>query len=229
MATQDNLGDRCKKYESTFENYFLRKTPIIVRVDGKGFSKWTKGCARPYDQSLIDTMFKSAKEVASSMQGCKALYAQSDEVTFLLLDDGDDNTQQWFGGRQNKIESITSAMMTAFFNKNWFGENPTSTKNPAIFDARAFQCPREDVSNVFLWRAKDWQRNSLNMYCMQHFSHKELQGKNKDDRHNMLAAIDKRWSDDVTPQQKFGSFWTLAGDHLNVEPTYDSINSIIFP
>jgi hypothetical protein len=24
--------------------------------------------------------------------------------------------------------------------------------NPAIFDARAFQCPKEDVANVFLWR-----------------------------------------------------------------------------
>lgn len=207
---KDNLGDRCKNYEAIFERYFIPKIPIIIRIDGKCFSQFTKGCQRPFDQNLITCMFESAKEVAKQMQGCKALYAQSDEVTFVLTDDSTIEAQQWFGGRQNKIESITAAMMTAYFNKNWNEDTLRPYQlndNPAIFDARAFQCPKDDVANVFLWRVKDWERNSLNMYCEQFFSHKELHGQGRADRHEMLHKIGKNWSTDCTDQEKNGSWW----------------------
>lgn len=227
----DSLGDRIKRYESISENYFLPKIPIIIRIDGKCFSQWTKGCKKPFDQDLITCMFESAKEVAKEMQGCRALYAQSDEVTFVLTDDTTLESQQWFGGRQNKIESVTAAMMTAYFNKNW---NAVSLQpyqinnNPAIFDARAFQCPKDDVANVFLWRVKDWERNSLNMYCEQFFSHKELQGQGRADRHEMLHKIGKNWTTDCTDQQKNGSWWSCdKPDNFNL-CNYDDINEYIF-
>jgi tRNA(His) 5'-end guanylyltransferase len=189
-------------------------------------------------------MFEAAKEVAKQMQGCKALYAQSDEVTFVLTDDTNIESQQWFGGRQNKIESVTAAMMTSYFNQQYF----TSYKNkfmkdhigwdyvvceysdytPAIFDARAFQCPKEDVANVFLWRVKDWERNSLNMFCEQHFSHKELQGKNRADRHEMLHNIGHNWATECTEQQKNGSWWSPTGGDRFDLLNYNDIDEFIF-
>jgi len=230
---KNTLGDRCKGYESIYEHYFLPKTPIIVRCDGKAFHTWTRGCDRPFDQKLITCMFDSAKEVAKNMQGCKGLYAQSDEVTFVLTDDATLETQQWFGGRQNKIESVTAAMMTAYFNKSWIGWNWNNGKfdirnyTPAIFDARAFQCPKEDVANVFLWRVKDWERNSLNMFCEQFFSHKELQGQGRADRHEMLHKIGHNWATECTDQQKNGSWWSPNGEHFNLI-NYQEINEYIF-
>jgi tRNA(His) 5'-end guanylyltransferase len=242
----DSLGDRIKRYESISENYFLPKIPIVIRVDGKCFSQFTKGCQRPFDQTLITCMFESAKEVAKQMQGCKALYAQSDEVTFVLTDDATIDTQQWFGGRQNKIESVTAAMMTAYFNKNWYSNslkqldplNSVSTvnnvinnigkSNPAIFDARAFQCPKEDVANVFLWRVKDWERNSLSMFCNQFFSPKELHGQGRADQHEMLHKIGHNWATECTDQQKNGSWWSCDKvDNFGLT-NYNDINDYIF-
>jgi len=236
MNNKDGLGDRIKNYESISEHYFLPKTPIIIRVDGKSFHTWTKGCQRPFDQTLITCMFESAKEVAKQMQGCKALYAQSDEVTFVLTDDTTLDSQQWFGGRQNKIESVTAAMMTAYFNKNWLHSVPRHMVDydfhvdytPAIFDARAFQCPKDDVANVFLWRVKDWERNSLNMYCEQFFSHKELQGQGRADRHEMLHKIGHNWATECTDQQKNGSWYSPGKpDKFNLTNYYD-IDDYIF-
>lgn len=233
---KDTLGDRIKGYESIYEHYFLPKTPIIVRVDGKAFHTWTKGCKRPFDQNLISCMFGSAKEVAKQMQGCLALYAQSDEVTFVLCDDQSLETQQWFGGRQNKIESVTAAMMTAYFNRNWeVGQNLRSDKcfnildyTPAIFDARAFQVPKEDVANVFLWRVKDWERNSLSMFCNQFFSPKELHGQGRSDQHEMLHKIGHNWATECTDQQKNGSWWSCNKvDNFNLT-NYNDINDYIF-
>lgn len=233
MNNKDGLGDRIKNYESISEHYFLPKTPIIVRCDGRAFHTWTKGCKRPFDQTLITCMFESAKEVAKQIQGCKALYAQSDEVTFVLTDYSTLEAQQWFGGRQNKIESVTAAMMTAYFNRNWEQENykftrSTSQKDPAIFDARAFQCPKDDVANVFVWRVKDWERNSLSMFCNQFFSPKELHGQGRADQHEMLHNIGHNWATECTDQQKNGSWWSADKvDKFDLTNYYD-VNEYIF-
>jgi tRNA(His) 5'-end guanylyltransferase len=228
MNSKDTLGDRIKHYESISEHYFIPKTPIIIRIDGKSFHTWTKGCQRPFDQTLITCMFESAKEVAKQMQGCKAIYAQSDEVTFVLTDDATLESQQWFGGRQNKIESVTAAMMTAYFNKWWYANTGNYAKDPAIFDARAFQCPKDDVANVFLWRVKDWERNSLSMFCNQYFSPKELHGKCRVEQHEMLHNIGHNWATECTDQQKNGSWWSCDKvDNFNLT-NYQDIDDYIF-
>lgn len=231
----DSLGDRIKRYESISENYFLPKIPIIIRIDGKCFSQWTKGCKRPFDQYLINCMFESAKQVANEMQNCLALYAQSDEVTFVMFNDSIES-QMWFGGRQNKIESVTAAMMTAYFNRNWLIIKDLDVKfdkdftnyTPAVFDARAFQCPKDDVANVFLWRTKDWERNSLSMYCEQFFSPKELHGKGRADRHEMLHKIGRNWATECSPQEKNGSWWFKNHGDKFEEMDYEQIHNNIF-
>jgi tRNA(His) 5'-end guanylyltransferase len=228
MNNKDSLGDRCKHYESISEHYFTPKIPIIIRVDQKAGHTWTKGLQKPFDPTYVSCMFESAKEVAKQMQGCKALYTQSDEVTFVLTDDATIETQQWFGGRQNKIESVTAAMMTAYFNMNWQWRKNTPNYISAVFDARAFQCPKEDVANVFLWRVKDWERNSLNMYCEQFFSHKELDGKCGVERHEMLYNIGHNWATECTDQQKNGSWYSPGKpDKFNLT-NYCDINEYIF-
>ena len=51
-------------------------------------------------------------------------------------------------------------------------------KKGAIFDARCFNVPKEEVTNCIYWRQKDAQRNSINSLAQSMYSHKELQGIN---------------------------------------------------
>lgn len=236
---KDTLGDRIKHYESISEHYFTPKVPIIVRVDGRAFHTWVKkvGCKKPFDNVLIRSMFEAAKVVANEMQNCHGFYAQSDEVTFVMDDSGAVETQQWFGGRQNKIESITASIMTRSFQERFvLNSILDSTTNrtedqilePAYFDARAFQCPKGDVANVFLWRVRDWERNSLTMFCGQFFSHKELHGKSASDRHEMLHQIGHNWATECTDQQKNGSWWSPKNGERFDLTSYKDINEYLF-
>ena len=56
----------------------------------------------------------------------------------------------------------------------------------AMFDARCFNIPINDVCNCVLWRQKDATRNSINSLGQAWFKHKELEGKNTNQVQDML-------------------------------------------
>jgi len=50
------LGNRMKEYEGVSSFKLIRKTPVIIRVDGKAFHTWTKGMDKPFEESLTLSM-----------------------------------------------------------------------------------------------------------------------------------------------------------------------------
>lgn len=232
MSKKDSLGDRMKGYEQIFFNKAVRRMPLIVRVDGKAFHTFTKKvkCKKPFDKKLIEAMVGSACFVASNMQGFKVAYIQSDEATFCLTDYDTIDTDGWFGYEIPKITTIAASMMSVAFNRYFEKEDP---RPPPVFDARAFSIPDDEVSNNFLWRAKDWNRNSLQMYCRAFFTHKQLHGKKRDDMHEMLHSIGKNWTKDLTPQERNGTFLVQKEDGIealtDVLPTFDSVSRVVDP
>lgn len=56
----------------------------------------------------------------------------------------------------------------------------------AMFDARCFNIPKEEVTNLIYWRQLDATRNSIQMVGQANFSHKELQGKSCNEIQDML-------------------------------------------
>lgn len=198
--SNDSIGDRMKTYEEVSRPFLTRRIPVIVRIDGKAFHTYTKGMNRPFDQPLIDAMVNSAIEVAKQMQGFKFGYVQSDEASFLLLDTDSLTTEAWFANNLSKIISVSASLMTGHFNTHKLKDVP------AFFDARAFNIPLDDVANYFLWRAKDWERNSIQMYCRSFFSQKQLNGKNREAMHEMLHQIGKNWATDLSDQIKNGTW-----------------------
>jgi tRNA(His) guanylyltransferase len=223
--SNDTLGDRIKAYEQASRPYLTKRTPVICRVDGRAFHTFTRGLEKPYDQTLIQAMVNAATAVAMDMQGFKIGYIQSDEASFLITDYDDINTQGWFNYNLSKMISVSASVMTANFNAD------ISWNNIATFDSRAFNISPMDMSNYFLWRAKDWSRNSLQMFCRSIFSHKQLEGKKREDMHEMLYSVGKNWTTDTTPQQRNGTFIIKSDIGMtmlyDVMPNYQSINKII--
>jgi tRNA(His) 5'-end guanylyltransferase len=228
-----SLGDRIKRYEGVNRNFATPRMPLVVRVDGKAFHTFTRGLGKPFDKDLMDCMDDAAIAVAGEMQGFKAAYVQSDEVTFLLTDYDDINTQGWFNYNISKIISISAAKMSVEFSCRMMPSMNEDVVRPPVFDSRAFNVPVDDVTNMFLWRAQDWERNSLQMYARSFFSHKELHKKNRSDIHEMLHGIGKNWATDLSCREKNGVFFINYDDGIESfydrEPKYDSINEIIEP
>jgi len=223
MQQKQSLGDRIKKYEGVSRQYLTPRMPAIVRVDGRAFHTLTKNADKPFDKNIMESMVQAAVSVAQDMQGFKAAYIQSDEATFLLTDYDELETEGWFNYNLSKIVSISAAVMSVNFKRYYqCDEFP-------VFDSRAFNVPKEDVVNTFLWRAQDWERNSLQMYSRSFFSHKELHKKNREDMHNMLHDIDKNWTTDLTDMEKNGTFIINTKDGLvlkkNILPLWYAIDN----
>lgn len=215
----DSLGDRIKRnYENRHRHYLTRRTPVIVRLDGKAFHSFTSSMERPFSKILMSSMVSAALEVFRKTQGAQLAYIQSDEVSILITDYDTLETQAYFDYCQNKIESVSASLMTAHFNyifKHLSDPSMNVYLNLAAFDARAFNIPEHEVPNYFIWRQNDWERNSLGMYCSSFFSHAELDGKSTPERHEMLHSIGKNWAKDLTDQQKNGTWWFKGAQKLN--------------
>ena len=211
-------------YESRFRRELMRRTPLIVRVDGRAFHTYTRGMERPFSERLINAMVEAAQAVGAEMQGFKAGYVQSDEASFFATDYDTVQTGAWFGYVQSKVETIASSVMTAAFNR------AMGNGRDAHFDARAFNVPREEVANYFLWRAMDWERNSVGMYCRAFFSHKQMSGQGKADQHEMLYGIGKNWATDLDARLRNGT-WIFADGRVrtDVMPKYGEIAEILDP
>jgi tRNA(His) 5'-end guanylyltransferase len=96
-----------------------------------------------------------------------------------------------------KIVSVSASLASVKFTE-LFGKQ-------VIFDSRCFNLPKEEVCNYFVWRQKDWIRNSVEMLTRAHYSHKQLYHKSQSDMHEMLhekginwADLEPRWKNGVT-------------------------------
>jgi tRNA(His) guanylyltransferase len=180
----DSIGDRMKGYEAVWDQALIRRTPAIIRVDGKAFHSFTRHMDRPFDAGLRGCMEAVALALCEGAQGAKMAYLQSDEVSVLLTDFDTLQTEPWFGNRVQKMASIASATATVAFAQAYrslFGED-----GMPLFDARVFAMPREEVANYFVWRQQDATRNSIQMAARAVFSHKQCHGKNQNDLQEML-------------------------------------------
>ena len=167
---KDSLGDRMKEYESVCRDYLMRRTPVIVRIDGKAFHTFTRGMDRPFDIRLADCMAETTQNLVKNISGCYFGYTQSDEISLLLVDYMNIGTEAWFDNQIQKIVSVAASMATVYFNKAF-----ADCDKFAMFDARAFSLPKEEVVNYFIWRQQDCTRNSVQMVGRANFSHKQLQ------------------------------------------------------
>lgn len=196
--TKDSLGDRMKEYyENRAKTYLTRRTPVIIRLDGKAFHSFTKGFKRPYDEVFHEAMNNTMKYLCANIQGCKLGYTQSDEITLLLTDYTTLTTDAWFGYGVQKMCSVAASMATLMFNRyfrdainkkftgtiedfDYFKTLSIARDKGAMFDARCFNIPKEEVVNCFLWRFLDCYRNSVQMLGQTYFNSKQLYGLSSD-------------------------------------------------
>ena len=218
----DRIGDRMKTYEATAQHYLVRRTPVIIRVDGKAFHSFTKHLQKPFDTIFQQAMQNTMKRMCENIQNCVIGYQQSDEITFCLVDYETLETDAWFSYRTDKLCSIAASMATMYFNQEFrrlaereiwdykTGMVPQSMEiqqrvheyhevlrnciqRGGMFDARCFNIPKEEVTNCFYWRQLDAMRNSVLSVGQANYSHRQLQGASCAVIKEMLKQDNKPW------------------------------------
>jgi tRNA(His) guanylyltransferase len=204
----DALGDRIKGYEAReTERRALPGLPLVVRVDGRSFSRFTKGMARPFDQDFANLMVDVTKYLVEETQA-EVGYVQSDEISLIMdpfgrkrrniiqdeqkLSASDkkhiSQTEFMFDGRFQKLTSVIAGMATARFILGAITLWPERVaRTPPTFDCRVFEVPnQEEAINSILWREIDATKNAVSMAARAHFSHSRLQDKSSSQMQEML-------------------------------------------
>lgn len=211
----DSLGDRMKAYENITRHYLTRRLPVIIRIDGKAFHSFTRGFNKPFDEVFVKSMQETMKYLCENIQGCVLGYTQSDEITLVLVDYQNRESDAWFDNNIQKMVSVSASMATMAFNRIFQSEiykyendwrcslTPQSVqiqenhqkyvetlkkaaRKGAMFDSRVFTLPKEEVVNCLIWRQQDATRNSILSVGQAYFSHNELNGKKCDEIQDML-------------------------------------------
>lgn len=194
MANFDSLGDRMKMYESHYNQSLIKFLPAFARLDGKAFHSFTRDLKRPYDQDLSYLM-RELTQFLVSETGAIIGYTQSDEIT-LSWYYPEYQSQMYFDGKINKLNSILASMATLKFRELCAEFLPEKQKEFALFDCRTWNVPNiVEGANVFVWREQDATRNSIQMAARSVFSHRECQNKSCPELQEMLFKKGTNWND----------------------------------
>lgn len=218
MSRTTDLEIRMKTYENVPKNKLMRRCPVAIRLDGCHFKSFTKGFDKPFDNVFMKSMQETMKYLCENVQGCVMGYAQSDEITLILVDYEHFNSEAWFDNEVEKICSVTAGMASMVFNRIFYenaeefiNENgyphvqmlkneklinayKRAQKQGAYFDARCFNIPKEEVANLIYWRQCYGRRNAIQAAGCAYFSNEELLNKNGDEIIKMLKEKGIEWS-----------------------------------
>ena len=201
--------------------YLVPHCPAILRVDGRAFKTFTRGFEKPFDPAIEMAMKATTIALCKEISTARLGYTQSDEISILMIDYENPGTQQWFGGRTQKIVSVAAAAATrAFIRTLWnLAQNAAHDANTQVpmsreaseslldratllggkifqpeFDARVFSMRPKDVKRYFVWRYLDARNNSVMALARTMFSHRELQGITKIEALEMMREKGVEWS-----------------------------------
>jgi tRNA(His) guanylyltransferase len=191
--SKDEFGDRMKAYEAReTERRLDSLLPVYARIDGRSFSRFTRGLARPFDPRMTQAMINTTCHLVEKTNASIG-YTQSDEIS-LIWESKNELSQMFFNGKIQKLVSVLASMATVAFNYNVFNsgcpEFKQYTDRLPHFDARVFGLPsRDEGANAFLWREKDATRNAVQMVAHTHFSPRQLHGVGVNKMKDMLWDI----------------------------------------
>lgn len=152
----EELDRKMRVFETANDRIVLPEIYTVARVDGRGFTRLTKGVHHfesPYDERFRNLMAETVRHLMNCGFDILYAYTQSDEIS--LLFSLEDNT---FARKHRKINSVLAGEASAKFS--------LLLGDLASFDCRVSELPnRALVIDYFRWRHEDAHRNALNAHC----------------------------------------------------------------
>ncbi|ATZ50043.1 Bcthg1 [Botrytis cinerea B05.10] len=153
------------EYVKAFEqpDLLIPNTWIVVRIDGRGFHKFSDKYAfeKPNDRRALDLMNAAAKAVMMELPDIMIAYGISDEYSFVFH-----KSCVLFERRSSKLVTTIVSTFTAYYVHFWStyfpGPEMQLTAPLPSFDGRAVQYPSvQNLRDYMSWRQVDCHINNL--------------------------------------------------------------------
>lgn len=210
----EDLDTRLRVYETAYDFCVPPEQYIVVRLDGRGFTRLTKDVWKfdaPFDVRFRDLMVETTAHLMQCGFNIIYGYTQSDEIS-LLFHAKDDS----FNRKTRKIISILAAEASAKFSI-MYGQMAT-------FDARICILPNvKIVEDYFRWRHEDAHRNALNAHCYWmlrkegesvNVATSQVKGLSKQEKHDLLFSREINFNGLPSWQKRgTGLYWQSVEKH----------------
>lgn len=202
----DKLSEKMLSFR--IEETNIESKYAVVRVDGKSFKKFAKGFKEPYDDTLLETILRTAKGIYKTIPYCIKCYVQSDEINIVIKEP---KNHKWNKKRLDKIGNQVKALTTDLFNLYYsnlverfgfyYNDSTNKTKedekyyqmllskvDKVEFDYEIFILPENEIENYIGWRKRDRERTFLQTVSKKYISQKELTNKTRKQLMEILIA-----------------------------------------
>ena len=173
-SMQKTMQYLCKNIQGCVFGYTQSDEITLILVDYKNL---TSTAWFDYDVQKVCSIAASMATMAFNRAFEKNVEAESHVFSDEWLDDENFNPNY----KNKELRSL------------WLVHKKAVNKG-AMFDARCFNIPKEEVANLIYWRQLDAIRNSVQATGQANFSHKELQGKSCADIKEMLKEKGVDWN-----------------------------------
>lgn len=182
---QDTMKYLCENIQGCVLGYTQSDEITLILID---YKKLTSSAWFDYEVQKVCSIAASMATMAFNKYFSENINSECYVFDDELLDNGDFNP--------NYKNEYLIDLYTTHIKASYKG---------AMFDARCFNIPKEEVANLIYWRQLDATRNSIQMVGQANFSHKELQNKSCDQIQDMLMTQKGINWNDIPSYQKHGS------------------------
>lgn len=162
----NKLKDRIEGYQAVTDYKLLNRVPLIICVNGRGFSKATQLLDKPYCPKFAECILSTMLRLCIDVEGALFSYQYNDEIVIVTRNDQSPETNPWYDNKLQKICSVTSAVATMHFNECASKINLNITGEP-VFTSQVFAVPTiGEAVNTFIYKQQQNFHASIQSACL---------------------------------------------------------------
>ncbi len=159
------LKDRIEAYQASADYKLLPKVPLIMSVNGRGFSRLTSLLDKPYCPKFAECIISTLIRLCTEVEGVLFGYQYNDEIVLVARNDQSPETLPWYDNCLQKICSVTASLASIHFNRCANAVDLNLTGEP-LFISQVFPVPNiMEATNALIYKQQHNFHTSIQFAC----------------------------------------------------------------
>lgn len=148
------LQQRMISYEESTSPRIISRIPVIIKIDGRSFSRATKRIQKPFCHRTMAILNGTMLSLVKKIDGAVFGYQYSDKIVLVLRNDRGEEEDPWFGNDVQAMCSAAASMATyEFMTQLWEIDEPPELEGDISFKTNVFGIPNIiEVINYIIYR-----------------------------------------------------------------------------
>lgn len=158
------LQQRQLKYEASYRQHIIERIPVVIKIDGRNFSRATKNTHKPFCKKTMALLNGTMLALAKKIDGVVFGYQYMDKIILILRNDRNSEEDPWFGNECQKMASVSSSIATyECLSQLWAMSEAPQLEGEITFSSHVFGVPSiNEAINYLLYRQFRCMQSAVN-------------------------------------------------------------------